>query len=329
MSLLPYLAIGIIAFSILMYVLLDGWDLGVGILFLIAPQERARDEMMRSIVPFWDGNETWLVFSGVTLFATFPTVYALALKTFYLPVMVLLIALVFRGLSFEFRPRAKGSRIFWNWCFALGSIVAAFSQGIILGKLLQGVMHAPYGHVFSTLFPPFCGVAMVGGYSLLGAAWLIYKTDGDTRAFGRDVSRAAWLLAIGTLFLAAIWAPMNVPEVAARWSAWPAVMAFMIIVVAIAVAALALWQSVRSSRSDLRPLQWAIVITILAFTGFGATVWPYALPYQISITQGAADKATLEFAMVGILIVLPLVLAYQLFAYRVFAGKVGQDGAAH
>jgi cytochrome d ubiquinol oxidase subunit II len=325
MSVLPYMSILIIALAVLMYVLLDGWDLGVGILFLIASNEHERDQMIASIVPFWDGNETWLVFGGVTLFATFPVAYALALKALYLPVMVMLIALVFRGVSFEFRPHAEASRVFWNRSFALGSIIASFSQGYIVGRLIQGVpiSYPSDAQALTTfLLPLLCSVAMVGGYSLLGAAWLIYKLDGETQDFGRKVSRAAWLVAIGALVLACLCASLSVPQVAQRWFALPNLPIFAVVAGSIAAAALALWRSIGNLRSDARPLQWAIVMTVLAFIGLGATIWPYVLPYQISILEGAADEVTLEFALVGIMIVLPFVLAYQLFAYHVFGGKV-------
>jgi len=207
MPLLAYVSFAVVAFAVLLYVLMDGWDLGVGILFLIAPREQERDTMMELIAPFWDGNETWLVFGGVTLFGTFPAVYSSALEILYLPVMVMLFALVFRGISFEFRSHATDSKALWNWTFALGSIVAAFSQGIILGNLVKGVrlQQAPYGQTFTiTLFPILCGIAMVSGYALLGSAWLIYKTDGSTQTFGREVSRAAWLLTMATFTLACV-----------------------------------------------------------------------------------------------------------------------------
>ncbi|HXM35382.1 MAG TPA: cytochrome d ubiquinol oxidase subunit II, partial [Pyrinomonadaceae bacterium] len=232
--LLVYLSFALIAFAVLLYVLMDGWDLGVGILFLIAPRDAERDEMMESIAPFWDGNETWLVFGGVTLLAAFPAVYALALQTLYLPVMLMLLALVFRGISFEFRGHATGSRTLWNWSFGLGSIAAAFSQGMMLGKLVQGVplQHAPYGRTFTiTLFPLLCGVAMVAGYALLGSAWLIYKTDGATQIFGREVSRAAWLLTMATFALACLWTPLSVAQVARRWFTWPGSLLFIVLAV--------------------------------------------------------------------------------------------------
>src|SRR6266481_3710806 len=165
MPFLAYVSFAIIALGVLLYVLMDGWDLGVGILFLIAAREQERDEMMESIAPFWDGNETWLVFGGVALFAAFPSVYALTLQVMYLPVIVMLFALVFRGISFEFRSHSKASKMLWNWAFALSSIIAAFAQGMMLGKLVQGVplQHGPYGQTLTiSLFPLLCGVAMSG-----------------------------------------------------------------------------------------------------------------------------------------------------------------------
>ncbi|MGA2411845.1 MAG: cytochrome d ubiquinol oxidase subunit II [Candidatus Binataceae bacterium] len=328
---LAYVFFAIIAFGALIYVLMDGWDLGVGILFPLAAREQERDEMMESIVPFWDGNETWLVFGGVTLFAAFPAVYALALHVMYLPVMLMLFALVFRGISFEFRSHSN-SKTFWNWTFALGSIVVAFSQGMILGKLVQGVelQHGPYGLTFTvSLFPLLCGVAMVSGYALLGSAWLIYKTDGATQTFGREVSRAAWLLTMSSFAVVCFWAPLSVTEVAKRWFTLPGPLIFGALAVALIAASIAFWRSIWTARSDARLLQLAVTMTVLAFIGFGGTIWPYVIPYHISIAQGAGDPASIKFALVGIIIVLPVVLTYQLFAYRVFRGKAEDLGVSY
>jgi cytochrome d ubiquinol oxidase subunit II len=324
MMLLIYLAFALIALAVLLYVLMDGWDLGVGILFLIAAREQERDEMMGSIAPFWDGNETWLVFGGVTLFAAFPAVYALTLQVMYLPVMVMLFALVFRGISFEFRAHSKDSKTLWNWAFALGSIIAAFSQGMILGKLVQGVQlqHGPYGQTFTiTLFPLLSGMAMVSGYALLGSAWLIYKTEGATQTFGREVSRAAWLLTMTLFTVACVWTPLTVAEVARRWFTSPGLLLFAALAVALVAASLVFWRSIWSSQNDARALQLAVTMTVFAFIGFAGTIWPYAIPYRISIVEGAGDLASIKFALVGIVVVLPVVLAYQLYAYRVFGGK--------
>jgi len=322
---LPYLIFGLIALAVLMYVLMDGWDLGVGILFLVAPRDQERDKMMESIVPFWDGNETWLVFGGVTLFGAFPIIYASALQVLYVPVMVMLFGLVFRGIAFEFRAHTTGSKVLWNWAFGLGSIVTAFTQGMMLGRLIQGLplQPLPLGQTFTiSLFPLLCGLAMVAGYSVLGAAWLVNKTDGTTQMFAREVSRSVWLLTMATFVIAAVWTPLSVPEVARRWFIYPQTLLFLGLAVALIAAALAFWRSIWTSRSDARLLRLAVLMTCLASAGVAATIWPYALPYRLTIGDAAADPISLRFVLVGIIVVLPIVVIYQLYAYRVFAGKV-------
>jgi cytochrome d ubiquinol oxidase subunit II len=325
---LPYLLFGLTAFAVLMYVLMDGWDLGVGILFLVAPRDQERDKMMDSVVPFWDGNETWLVFGGVTLFGAFPILYASALQFLYLPVMVMLFGLVFRGISFEFRALTTGSKTLWNRAFGLGSIITAFMQGMMLGRLIQGLPlePLPFGQTFTiSLFPLLCGLAMVAGYSLLGAAWLVNKTDGTTQIFAREVSRSVWLLTMATFVIAGVWTPLSVPEVARRWFGFPQAFLFLGLAVALFAAALAYWRSIWVPRNDARLLRLAVLMTCLAFAGVGATIWPYALPYRLSIVDAAADPVSLRFVLVGIILVLPIVVTYQLYAYRVFAGKVRED----
>ncbi len=332
MPFLAYVSFAVIALAVLLYVLMDGWDLGVGILFLIAAREQERDEMMASIAPFWDANETWLVFGGVTLFAAFPAVYALTLQVMYLPLMVMLFALVFRGISFEFRSHSKSSRTFWNRVFALGSIIAAFSQGMMLGKLVQGVQlqHGPYGQTFTiSLFPLLCGMAMVSGYALLGSAWLVYKTDGATQTFGHEVSRAALLLTMAFFTIACVWTPLSVVEVARRWFTLPGSLLFIAVAIAVVAVSVAFWRSIWSSQSDARLLQLAVAMTVLAFIRFAGTIWPYAIPYRISIVEGAGDLASIKFALVGIVVVLPVVLTYQLYAYRVFGDKAHDAGTSY
>jgi cytochrome d ubiquinol oxidase subunit II len=322
---LPLLLFGLVGFAVLMYVLMDGWDLGVGILFLVAPRDQERDKMMESIEPFWDGNETWLVFGGVVLFGAFPIIYASALQALYVPVMVMLFGLVFRGISFEFRSHATDSKALWNWTFGLGSIVTAFMQGMMLGKLIQGlpVQTLPFGQTFTiSFFPLLCGLAMVAGYSVLGAAWLVDKTDGTTQIFAREVSRSVWLLTMATFVIAAVWTPLSIPEVAKRWFGFPQALLFLGLAVALIAAALAFWRSIWTSRNDGRLLRLAVLMTCLASGGVAATTWPYALPYRLSIADAAADPVSLRFVAVGIILVLPIVVGYQLYAYSVFAGKV-------
>src|SRR5215472_357665 len=244
---LPYLIFGLIALAVLMYVLMDGWDLGVGILFLVAPRDQERDKMMESIVPFWDGNETWLVFGGVVLFGAFPIVYASALQVLYVSVMVMLFGLVFRGISFEFRAHTTGSKALWNWAFGLGSIIAAFMQGMMLGRLVQGLplQPLPLGQTLTiSLFPLLCGLAMIAGYSVLGAAWLVYKTDGTTQIFAREVSRSVWLLTAALFVVACVWTPLSVGEVARRWFGFPQAVLFLGLAAALIAAAVAFRRSI-------------------------------------------------------------------------------------
>jgi cytochrome d ubiquinol oxidase subunit II len=326
----PYIGFALIALSILVYVLMDGWDLGVGILFLVAPRDIERDQMIKSIAPFWDGNETWLVFGGVTLFAIFPRVYAQALQLLYLPAMVMLFALVFRGISFEFRERAKGQELLWNWTFGLASLVAGFVQGMMLGKVAQGVQSlglADGNSVSVSLFPILSGVATVAGYSLLGSAWLVCKTEGSTQTFGREVSQAAWLLTMVTFIAVSVWAPLSISQVATRWFAWPQMGLFGAVAIGLITTALCFWSSIWSrAGSDARLLWLVVVMTLFAFLGLGATLWPYILPYRLSIVEGAADPTTIQFALVGITLTMPMVAIYQLIAYRVFRGKVPASG---
>ena len=194
----------------------------------------------------------------------------------------------------------------------------------MLGKLVQGVplQQGPYGQTFTiSLFPLLCGMAMVSGYALLGSAWLVYKTDGATQIFGREVSRAAWLLTMALFTIACVWTPLSVANVARRWFTLPGSLLFFAVAVALVTAAIVFWRSIWNSRNDARLLQLAIAMTVLAFIGFAGTIWPYAIPYRISIVEGAGDPSSIKFALVGIVVVLPVVLTYQLYAYRVFGGK--------
>jgi cytochrome d ubiquinol oxidase subunit II len=252
MPFLAYATFAIIGLGVLLYVLMDGWDLGVGILFLLAAREQDRDKMMGSIAPFCDGNETWLVFGGVTLFAAFPNVYASVLQALYLPVMVMLFALVFRGISFEFRAYSRASRMIWNWAFALGSVLAAFAQGMMLGKFVQGIplQHRAHAQTFTiSLFPLLCGMAMVSGYALLGSAWLVYKTKGSTQIFGREVSRAAWLLTMVLFIIACVWTPLSVAEVAERCVSSPGSLLFVTVAIVLVALSIAFWRSIWARRA--------------------------------------------------------------------------------
>ena len=215
----PVLFAAVAAFSVVVYVLADGFDLGVGILFLAAPREDDRDLMMASIEPVWDGNETWLVMGGTLLFAVFPAGYYVLLPAFYLPICFMLFALIFRGIAFGYRVQATNFRYLWDIAFAGGSMLATLCQGLILGGLISGVpmqdgMFSGGPFSFFTLLGLLCGAGLLGGYALLGAGWLIWKTDGPTQVFAREIAQAALILTAIMMLLVSAWSAFSVPEVA-------------------------------------------------------------------------------------------------------------------
>jgi cytochrome d ubiquinol oxidase subunit II len=214
----------------------------------------------------------------------------------------------------------------------MASLVAGFVQGMMLGKVAQGVQSfalADGNSVSVSLFPIFSGLAMVAGYSLLGSAWLVCKTEGSTQTFGREVSQAAWLFTMVTFIVVSVWAPLSISQVSRRWFAWPAMSLFGVVAIGLITVAVCFWRSIWSmAGSDARLLWLVVVMTLFAFLGFGATLWPYILPYRLSIVEGAADPTTIQFALVGVILTMPMVAIYQLYAYRIFRGKVpriGQD----
>src|SRR6185295_14020657 len=223
---LPVIWAALIGTAVALYVVLDGFDLGVGVLFPFAKSERERDQMMDSIAPFWDGNETWLVLGGGGLWVAFPQAYAVIMPAFYLPVIVMLLALVFRGVAFEFRSVANTSKKYWNAAFAGGSTVAAFCQGLILGGLVQGIKvenGAFAGGAFdwATPFAILCGLALVAGYALLGATWLIMKTEGSVANRARIEAKLLLLVVLGFMAIVSIWTPFAFERIAVRWFSLP------------------------------------------------------------------------------------------------------------
>ena len=314
-----------VAFCVVVYVLADGFDLGVGILFLVAPRDEDRDLMMASIEPVWDGNETWLVMGGTLLLATFPAGYYVLLPAFYLPIVFMLFALILRGIAFEFRLQTTAFRWVWDLAFAGGSILAALCQGLVLGGLIEGVAMRDGAFAggtfdFLSLLGIACGVGLVGGYALLGAGWLIWKTDGGTQVFGREVARAALILTAAMMMIVSAWSAWTVPEVAARWFAWPnlALLAPVPIVTALVLATIwrRLWTGPEAGTFLL-----GLGVFVLGFIGLVVSLWPYVVPRHVTVWDGISDPQTLAFVGVGVLVVLPVVLAYQGHAYWVFRGK--------
>jgi cytochrome d ubiquinol oxidase subunit II len=318
-----------VAFSVVMYVVMDGFDLGVGILFVPAPNDSDRDAMMNSIAPFWDGNETWLVLGGTLLIAAFPLAYATLLPAFYVPIMTMLFALVFRGIAFEFRFRAGRFRRLWDFAFSGGSILAGFCQGVVLGAFIDGI-HVKNGAYaggtfdFASAFALACGFGLLAGYALLGATWLMFRTEGSTAAYARAAAPIA--LAITVAFIAAIslWTPLTHPGIAHRWFSWPNIAFLSPIPLVTALLALVIWRAIGGAHEG-RPFLFSIGLFLLGFLGLGISLWPYAVPYDATLWQAASSQATLAFVGVGTAVIVPITLGYLVYAHWVFRGKSSND----
>jgi cytochrome d ubiquinol oxidase subunit II len=327
---LPLIAAAVIGLGILFYVLLDGFDLGVGILFPFAPDHTARSTMMNSVAPVWDGNETWLVLGGGGLMVFFPTAYAIVLPAFYMPIMGLLFALIFRGVAFEFRHSATTSKYIWDRAFFGGSVFSALMQGMLLGGLIRGVKVVD-GHFAGGLFDwftPFSvltGIGVVCGYGLLGAAWLVLKTEHATQVWAR---RAAMVMGGGVLVEMAavsILTPLLSPAIAERWFGGTHILALAPIPAFAFAAAVALYWSLISGRERL-PFVFAILLFFFGYLGLGVSLWPNIVPPSLTIHAAAAPDATILFGLVGVAITLPMILFYTWYAYSVFGGKATAHG---
>jgi cytochrome d ubiquinol oxidase subunit II len=330
---LAFIWAAIIAFAVLAYVVLDGFDLGVGILFPLFPERSDRTTMMNTIAPVWDGNETWLVMGGGGLMAVFPLAYATILPALYVPIILMLLGLIFRGVAFEFRFRTQRWRTIWDWGFAAGSITAAMMQGIALGALVQGITieNREYAGGWWDWLTPFSiitGIAVVIGYGLLGATWLNLKTDGELR--GR-AKRLAILAGIGTLALigvVSLWTPFLEPIYFERWFRWPTAFFSAFVPTLLAACAFALWQGLDADK-HLQPFLAALGLFVLSFVGLGISFYPYIVPGALTIEEAAAPDGSLAFLLVGAVILIPIILAYTGYAYWVFRGKVRPDDGYH
>jgi cytochrome d ubiquinol oxidase subunit II len=328
----------ILALAVILYVVLDGFDLGVGILFPFAANDDDRTVMMNTVAPVWDGNETWLVLGGGGLLAAFPAAYAVFMPALYIPVIVMVLALVFRGVAFEFRARAETSRSLWNVSFALGSAVAAFAQGVILGGYIQGITTSgDHFHNFAfaggpldwlTPFSLMCGLAVVCGYGLLGACWLMMKTEGALKDWARDKARVLLVLVAFFVAVVSIWTPLRYPEIAARWfQNMNFAMLFPVPVITLYCVA-RLWLSLKEGR-NYQPFFYTVCLFLLSFFGLGISFWPYVVPPRITLTDAAATPATLWLLLIGVATVLPVITFYTIYVYRVFHGKVRHGDGYH
>ncbi len=327
---LPLIWGAIILVAITLYVLLDGFDLGIGILFPFAPEDTCRSKMMNSIAPFWDGNETWLVLGGGGLFAAFPLAYAVMTSALYIPVIFMLVALIFRGVAFEFRFKAElGSRAIWDYAFHYGSLFATFCQGVILGAIIQGI--SVEGRSFSggafdwlTAFSLFTGFALIVGYALLGAAWLIVKTDGITQEWARKIS--LYILAYFVFFIGivSLWTPFLDIHFYHRWYTWPNILYLSPIPLLLGVCIIGFMRSIRS-KHDYWPFIFTIMMFLLNFAGLIVGLWPWIIPYAITFHAAAAAGTSQSFLLVGTLFIIPVILGYTAYSYYVFRGKVGHE----
>lgn len=324
---------GIIAFAVLTYVLLDGFDLGVGILFPFARSHDHRDVMMNTVAPVWDGNETWLVMGGGGLFAVFPLAYAIVMPALYMPILLMLLALVFRGVAFEFRWRTERWRGVWDIAFIGGSALAAFCQGIALGALVQGIEvdGRAYGGGWwdwLTGFSLLTGVAVVLGYALLGSTWLVMKTAGQLQARMRSLSwplGVATLACIGAVSLAT---PFLDPVYFERWFKFPSAIYSAAVPVMLAAAVWRLYRGL-ADYSDMEPFLATLAIFVLCFIGIGISFYPNIVPPSLSIAAAAAPDESLLFTLVGAVVLVPLILAYTAYAYWVFRGKIDPKAGYH
>jgi len=330
---LPTIWAFIIAFAVFLYVVMDGFDLGLGILFPFFPNHKDRDVIMNSVAPVWDGNETWLVLGGGGIFAAFPLAYAVLMPALYTPMIAMLLGLVFRGVAFEFRARAAREGNFWDIAFAGGSMLAAASQGIALGAILQGVKVAGRGYGggwwdWLTPFSLLTGAAVIVGYALLGATWLVLKTTDDLRDRAYRLSWRLLFAMLAALVAVSIATPFLHVEYWRRWFEWPNILFTAPVPILVGGVTLLLLRALER-RQDSWPFGLTLVLFALTYAGLGISMYPYIVPQSITIWQAAAPATSQLFMLVGVLILIPMILAYTALAYWVFRGKVDPEAGYH
>jgi cytochrome d ubiquinol oxidase subunit II len=321
---------GIVVFAVIMYVIMDGFDLGIGILFTRFRVGAQRDAAMNSIAPVWDGNETWLVLGGGGLMAAFPLAYAIILPALYAPLIAMLLGLVFRGVAFEFRWRDPDHRARWDAAFCAGSLVAALAQGISLGALLQGIHVSSRAYAggywdWLTPFSALTGLSLCVGYALLGAGWLIFKTDGALQEAARRLARPLSLGLLGAIALVSIWTPFLRESYRRIWFTWPGLAASLAMPLVVSSLALLLYRRIARG-SDLAPFLLTLALFGLSLLGLVMSMWPDLIPGSVSIWEAAAPPQSQWFMLPGALVLMPIILTYTAWAYWVFRGKVAHEG---
>ena len=323
----------LIALAVFYYVVFDGFDLGVGILYGFAPDAPSRSLVMSSIAPIWDGNETWLIFGGLGLLAAFPLAFAIIIPAVYFPILIMLLALVFRGVAFEFRFKRPTLRRFWDRAFCAGSAVATFAQGVVLGTFVQGfkVQGREYVGTSFDWITPFAlltGVALMFGYSLLGAGWLVLKTEGALHQWARRAGRVCFVAVLIAIVAVSIWTPMADPGIARRWFSWPNIGLLAPVPIITALIAAAEWYAL-SRDHEFVPFLGAIGLFLMSFIGIAISLWPMIVPYHYTLWQAASSESTQAFLLIGTLFLLPIILMYTAWSYWVFRGKVRGDVGYH
>ncbi|WP_369988189.1 cytochrome d ubiquinol oxidase subunit II [Pseudomonas xanthosomatis] len=331
---LPLIWAVIIIFGVMMYVVMDGFDLGIGILFPFVPGEGDRDVMMNTVAPVWDGNETWLVLGGAALFGAFPLAYSVVLEALYLPLILMLVGLIFRGVAFEFRFKARAhKRHIWDKAFIWGSLVATFFQGVALGAFIEGFKVVDRKFVGGTLdwltpFTLFSGLGLIVAYALLGCTWLIMKTEGPLQQKMHDLARPLALVLLAVIGIVSLWTPIAYPQIADRWFSMPNLVWFMPVPLLVLVTFYALLRAVQRN-AHYTPFLLTLVLIFLGYSGLGISLWPNIIPPSISIWDAAAPPQSQGFMLVGTLFILPFILGYTFWSYYVFRGKVTHDDGYH
>ncbi|MDB5959569.1 MAG: cydB [Massilia sp.] len=320
----------IIFFAVFVYVVLDGFDLGIGILFPTLEVGQQRDTAMNSIAPLWDGNETWLVLGGGGMLAAFPLAYGVILSALYAPIVVMLLALIFRGVAFEFRWRDSAHRAAWDLAFSAGSFLAAMAQGVVLGALLQGVKVGGRAYAggwwdWLTPFSLLTGVGVVLAYALIGATWLVLKTEGELQRQARRHAKRFGAATLAAIIVVSLATPFLTGNYFDRWLRYPNILLVAPVPLLVAIASYAFARSLQAGR-ELAPFLLTLFVFLLCFVGIGISIFPYVIPGAVTIWDAATERSSQVFLLVGTAVIVPLILAYTAWAYRVFRGKVTVDG---